>query len=298
MSRTVIRDSRSDRVFNGANYVGLSILFLLVVYPLLYVLSASFSSADAVMAGRVWIWPVGFNFEGYKAVFRHDMIMTGYMNTIFYTVVGTSINIVFTVAAAYPLSRKDFYGRNLIIFVFTFTMFFNGGIIPNYMLVRDLGIMNTRWAMLLPRALSVWNVIIARTYFQHNIPQELLEASQLDGCSDYRFIRQVVIPLSAPIVAVIGLFYAVGHWNEFFLALIYLSKESLYPLQLVLREILVRNEVRMDLYMDPSVEGQMANLRELLKYSLIVVASAPVLAIYPFAQRYFVRGIMIGAIKG
>jgi ABC-type glycerol-3-phosphate transport system permease component len=293
-----IHNSRGDRAFDVVNHAGLTVLFLLVLYPLLYVLSASFSSADAVMAGKVWIWPVRPNLEGYKAVFAHDLVMTGYLNTIIYTVAGTTLNVVLTVILAYPLSRKDFYGRNLIMIFLTFTMFFSGGLIPTYMVVRNLGLINTRWAMILPRALSVWNVIITRTYFQKTIPDELLEASQLDGCSDFRFVWQVVLPLSAPIVAVIGLFYAVGHWNEFFSALIYISKERLYPLQLVLREILVENTISLDLFLDPATQGQMINLRELLKYSLIVVASLPVLAMYPFVQRYFVKGIMIGSIKG
>lgn len=298
MANRIVRETLGDRIFTFFTYFILSCAMIIVLYPLIYVVSASFSSANAVLSGKVWLWPVDFTLDGYTAVFRHEGVVTGYINTIFYTVVGTAINIVMTIMAAYPLARKDFYGRNIIMFIFAFTMFFNGGLIPTYLLVKDLGMINTRWAMIIPGALSVWNVIITRTYFQANIPDELLEAAKLDGCSDLTFIKSIVIPLSTPIIAVMTLFYAVGHWNEFFNALIYLNDPELYPLQLVLREILVQNEVKPNMILDPELRQRMDNLRELLKYSLIVVASVPVLIMYPFIQKYFVKGIMIGAIKG
>jgi multiple sugar transport system permease protein/putative aldouronate transport system permease protein len=298
MANRIVRETLGDRIFTFFTYFILSCAMIIVLYPLIYVVSASFSSANAVLSGKVWLWPVDFTLDGYAAVFRHEGVVTGYINTIFYTVVGTAINIAMTIMAAYPLARKDFCGRNIIMFIFAFTMFFNGGLIPTYLLVKDLGMINTRWAMIIPGALSVWNVIITRTYFQANIPDELLEAAKLDGCSDLTFIKSIVIPLSTPIIAVMTLFYAVGHWNEFFNALIYLNDPELYPLQLVLREILVQNEVKPNMILDPELRQRMDNLRELLKYSLIVVASVPVLIMYPFIQKYFVKGIMIGAIKG
>jgi multiple sugar transport system permease protein/putative aldouronate transport system permease protein len=293
-----IGESTGDKAFSFVNYTFLTLILITVTYPLVFVLSASVSQAHAVAAGRVFLWPVGFTLDGYMAVFRHPLIMSGYMNSIINTVVGTALNVFLTMVAAYPLSRKDFYGRNVIMMVFTITMFINGGLIPTFMLVRDLGMINTRWSMIIPGALSVWNVILTRTFLQANIPDELLEASKMDGCSDFTFLFRVVIPLSGPILAVITLFYAIGHWNQFFAALIYLSNPNLFPLQLVLRDILIQNQLPAGVIMDPVLQQQMDNIRELLRFSLIVVASAPMLIVFPFVQRFFVKGVMIGAIKG
>ncbi|MCZ8514767.1 carbohydrate ABC transporter permease [Paenibacillus filicis] len=293
-----VKEATGDRIFNVVNYVVLSLFFLTVLYPLVYIVSASFSSSEAVISGKVWLWPVDPGLKGYKAVFEYKAIWTGFGNSLIYTVVGTVINVFITIIAAYPLSRKDFVFRGAIMFIFVFTIMFSGGIIPNYLLVKDLGLLNTRWAMIIPSALSVFNVIITRTYFQTNIPHEMLEAAQVDGCTDWKFLTRIVIPLSGPIVAVIALFYAVGHWNSYFNALLYLKDRGLYPLQLVLRSILIQNQI------DPSMvtneEDLIARqgLADLLKYSLIVVATVPVLIIYPFVQKYFVKGIMIGSIKG
>lgn len=292
-----IRDTKIDRVFTTINYIILSFLLVIFLYPLIFIVSSSFSSTDAVVAGRVWLWPVDFSLEGYKAVFAYKQIWTGYGNSLFYMIVGTAINITLTILAAYPLSRKDFYGRNFFMFLFLFTMLFSGGLIPNYLLVKELGMLNTRWAMMIPNAMSVFNVIITRTYFKMTIPDELHEASKMDGCSDFRFLRSVVLPLSGPIIAVMGLFYAVGHWNAFFNALIYLRDQQLFPLQLILNNILVQNEVDPEMFMDIESQAAIAGLRELLKYSLIVVASIPVLVIYPFVQKHFVKGVMIGSLK-
>ena len=285
-----------DKIFSFLNYAFLGLCFIVVFYPLLYVLSSSFSSTHAVISGRVWLLPVEPTLKGYHAVFQNRQIWSGYYNSLYYMVVGTAINVLMTLLAAYPLARKTFAGRNTIMFLFVFTMFFSGGMIPSYLLVRSLGMINTRWAMLIPGAISVWNVIITRTYLATTIPNELLEASQIDGCSDVRFFYSVVLPLSGPIIAVISLFYAGAHWNAFFSALLYLRDAKLYPLQIVLRDILIRSEMAsmLDIEMTESLDG----MRDLLKYSLIVVASVPVLMMYPFAQKYFVRGIMIGAIKG
>ncbi|NYE03475.1 multiple sugar transport system permease protein/putative aldouronate transport system permease protein [Bacillus niacini] len=295
---TKIGESRGDRIFTVCNYIFLSLLVLSVLYPLIYVLSASLSSTNAVASGRVWLFPVEFSLLGYKTIFEYSKIWTGYGNSLFYMVVGTTVNVVLTILAAYPLSRRDFYGRGIFMFLFVFTMMFNGGLIPNYLLVQDLGLLNSRWALIIPNALSVFNVIITMSFFKSTIPNELLESAQLDGCNDFKFLFKVVLPLSAPIIAVISLFYAVGHWNSYFSALIYLRDASLFPLQLILRDILVQNSV------DPSMMGdatQLANkigLQQLLKYSLIVVSSLPVLIAYPFVQRFFVKGVMIGSLKG
>ncbi|MCL2477957.1 MAG: carbohydrate ABC transporter permease [Treponema sp.] len=271
---------------------------VLVLYPLIYVFSASFSSPSAVMSNKVFLWPVDVSLAGYQAVLKESRVWIGYANTIFYTVIGTTINLVLTVMCAYPLSRKDFIGRNIFMFIVTFTMIFSGGMLPTYIVIRQLGMMNTRWAMLLPGAIAAYNVIIARTYYQTNISDELLEAAFIDGCSNIRFILRVVIPLSAPITAVLILFFAVDQWNAYFNAFIYLSNRNIFPLQIFLREILVMNQITSDMLYDPQIAAAKQGLSDLLKYSLIIVASAPIWCAYPFVQKYFVKGIMIGAIKG
>ncbi|MFD2115875.1 carbohydrate ABC transporter permease [Paenibacillus yanchengensis] len=298
MNATPIKDSQGDRLFNIVNNTLLSLLLIIVLYPLLYVVSASLSSTDAVMSGRVWLFPVELSLEGYAAVFKNKSVLTGFINTITYTVLGTAINIVLSILAAYPLSRKDFKGRHVFMLMFVFTMMFSGGLIPSYLIVKDLGMINTLWSMVIPVALSVWNVIIMRTYFSVTIPGELLEASQMDGCTDFTFLWRIVLPLSGPIIAVIGLYYAVGHWNQYFNALLYLKSADKYPLQLVLRDILIQNEVNVEMLSDTKTAAARQGLRELLKYSLIVISSLPLLIVYPFIQKYFVKGVMIGSIKG
>jgi putative aldouronate transport system permease protein len=303
--RKKVRHSRGDRVFYIVDMVLLSAITLVVLYPLVYIVSASFSDAQELVIGRVYLWPVKPSLEGYKAVFKYDDVWLGYGNTIFYTVFGTALNIVMTIIIAYPLSRRDFVGRNIIMFVFTFTMFFRGGLIPTYLLIKSLGLVNTRAVMIVPWALQIWNVIITRTYLQSTIPLELYDSAKVDGASNTRMLLMIVLPLSGPIIAVITLFYAVGHWNSFFPALIYLRDRSLRPLQIVLREILIMNSMRMmDEYMSNATEEQLELMIErqfmaqLLQYALIIVATFPILVMYPFVQKYFVRGIMIGAIKG
>ncbi|MEH7272933.1 carbohydrate ABC transporter permease [Neobacillus vireti] len=292
-----IKETKGDRLFTIVNYSVLSLLLVVFLYPLIYIVSASFSSTEAVLSGKVWLWPVDFSLEGYKAVFDYKLIWTGYANSLFYTVVGTLINIVMTILAAYPLSRDEFYGRKFFMLLFLFTMIFSGGLIPNYLLVKELGMLDTRWAMIIPGAMSVFNVIITRTYFKSTIPKELQEAAKIDGCSDFRFLWSIVLPLSGPIIAVMTLFYAVGHWNSFFNALIYLRDQDLFPLQLILNNILVQNQIDPQLLGDMEQQAAKAGLSELLKYSLIVVASVPVLIIYPFVQKHFVKGVMIGSLK-
>ncbi|MBA3378552.1 MAG: carbohydrate ABC transporter permease [Chloroflexia bacterium] len=291
-------DRGIDRAFTIVNYAILTLFLAAVAYPLIYVFSASFSDPSAVISGKMWLWPVDVTLDGYRAVFRNSRITVGFQNSLFYTVAGTLVSVVLTILAAYPLSRKDLAGRNIIMFFFVFTLLFGGGLIPTYLVVREVGMLNTRWALIIPTALSVYNMIITRTFFQSTIPDELLEAAQIDGCSDFRFVRDVVIPLSGPIIAVNALFYAVNQWNQYFNALIYLTRPDLFPLQLILREILVQNQVDLSQITDVDQLMQRQNLSDLLKYSLIVVASAPVLIIYPFVQKHFVRGVLIGSLKG
>ena len=297
MDNKLIKESSADKIFTIFNNLLLLIFTIAVLYPLIYIVSASFSSPGAVMAGKVWLWPVEFTLEGYKAVFEYKRIWSGFGNSLFYATVGTFINVTLTVMAAYPLSRKDFPGRNFIMMLFVFTMIFHAGLIPTFLVVRDLGLLDTRLALILPTAVAVWNVIIARTFFQVSIPKELLEASQIDGCSDFGFFTRVVLPLSAPIIAVLTLFYAVGHWNQYFQAMIYLRSEALYPLQLVLRDILIQNKVDASMMLDVEAVVARDGLRQLLKYSLIVIATVPVLILYPFVQKHFVKGVMIGSLK-
>lgn len=293
-----VRDTKSDRIFDAANVLILSLFTISVLYPAVYILSASFSNPLAVVSGKVWLWPVDVSLEGYKAVFNHKLIVSSFLNSVFYTVVGTFINVVLTLLAAYPLSRKDFMIRHWIMAMFVFTMMFSGGLIPSYMLIKQLGMLDTRWSLLIPGAITVWNVIVTRTYFQSTVPDELLEAAQMDGCSDFKFFKDIVVPVSGPIIAVITLMYAVGHWNQYFSALLYLKRQSLYPLQIVLRDILVQNNVDASSMMDVNEAAAKDALRELLKYSLIVVSTVPVLIIYPFIQKHFVKGMLVGSLKG
>lgn len=295
-----MRRTGLDKAFEAFNYGFLAVVFLIVAYPLIYIVSASLSSTSAVIAGRVWLWPVELSLDGYKAVFSNRYILSGYANTILYTTSGTLVNLTVTTLAAYPLSRKDLKSRNVFMLFFAITMFFHGGLIPTYLLINRLGLLNTRWVMILPPALNVWNMIIMRTFFEHTISSELLDAAQIDGCSDFRFLGAVVLPISGAIIAVMTLFYAVFHWNAFFHAFIYLNDRALYPLQLILREILILSQIDVSEMASESIEELAARqgLQELLKYSLIIVASVPVLVMYPFVQRHFVQGVMIGSIKG
>lgn len=289
---------QNDTVFMVVNNILLIIAFLLVIYPLIYIISASFSSPQAVVSGKVIFFPVDFSLEGYTAVFKNDSILTGYGNTIFYTVFGTLFNVFMTLLAAYPLSRKKFKGRNLIAFMFTFTMIFHGGLIPTYILMQKLGMVNTRWVMIIPEAIGVWNVIITRTFLQTSIGDELFEAAQLDGCDHFMFLSKIVLPLSKAIMAVLVLFYGVAHWNSFFTAFIYLRDEKLFPLQIILRDILISSEILSDDIVDQELMEAKQGLADLLKYSLIIVSSLPVWIAYPFVQKHFVKGVMVGAIKG
>ena len=293
-----VRTSRADRVYYAISGVVLGVLLLLVAYPILFVLSASFSSGNAVATGKVLLWPVEFSLEGYRAVFRNPNIVQAFGNTILYTVAGTAINVAMVMIAAYPLSRRDLKGRGILTFLFTFTMFFSGGMIPTYIQIRRLGLMNNIGAMVLPGALSVYNMIVARTFIQSNIPYDLFEATSIDGCNDLQYLFYIVLPLSKAVIAVIALFSAVGHWNSYFSAMIYLNDRNKFPLQIILREILIMNKVDLSMVMDPEMQIALAHTADVLKYSLIVVATVPILVVYPFVQKYFVKGVMVGSIKG
>ncbi|NOU94092.1 ABC transporter permease subunit [Paenibacillus sp. LMG 31456] len=293
-----IVETGSDRVFTIMNYLILTLFTVSVLYPLVAVLSNSLSSPVAVGAGRVWLWPVEISLEGYYKVFEYKKVWIGFGNSLYYTAIGTAVNIAFTLLAGYPLSRSDFFGRNIFMSLFVFTMIFHGGLIPTYMIVKELGLVNTRWAMIIPGALAVWNVIITRTYFKTTIPHEMLESAQMDGCSDFRFLFRMAIPLSAPIIAVNALFYAVNHWNTYFQAMIYLSNAKLFPLQLVLREILVLSQVTPDMLDQVTDAAKLDGMTDVLKYTLIVVSTLPLMLIYPFVQKHFVKGMMIGSLKG
>ncbi|AYB42930.1 carbohydrate ABC transporter membrane protein 2, CUT1 family [Paenibacillus sp. cl141a] len=291
-------ESRGDRIFNVINYTILILVTIIVMYPLLFVLSASFSDPQAVLRGEMLLWPKGVNLNSYAKIFQNQDIISGFTNTLVYTSLGTFINLTMTILAAYPLSRKDFVGRNAIMALLVFTMFFSGGLIPTYLLIKNLGMLNTLWVMIIPNAVSIWNIIIMRTFFQQSIPGELQEAATIDGCSNIKILTRIILPLSMPIIAVTILFYAVGHWNAFFNALLYLSDKDKFPLQLILREILIQGQTNDMVKM--STESAIKQQREVegIKYAVLVVANIPVLALYPFLQRYFVKGVMIGAIKG
>ena len=303
MSVAAVKETRTDKIFLTCNYIYLTIALLLVLYPLLYIVSASISDPKLVASGEMWLFPKGITFEGYKMVFQNDKIWMGYGNTILYTVIGTCVNLIVTIPAAYALSRKDFVGRNFFMGMFMVTMFIGGGLVPGYLLIKNLGLVNSMWALILPGAASIWNIIVSRTFFASTIPRELQEAAQIDGCTNMRLFIKIVLPLSAPIIAVMALFYGVGHWNSYFSALIYLNDESKFPLQMILRQILVLNEISADTAgaINASVAEAMNNKAEvaaLLKYGVIFVSTLPVIAIYPFLQRYFVQGVMIGSVKG
>ncbi len=293
-----IQDSWEDKLLYTIVNSLLLIFMLVVVYPLIFVLSSSFSSGEAVSAGRVLLWPVDFSVRGYEAVFKHRNILTGYRNTLLYTTVGTVMNIAVTLICAYPLSRRDMQFKRFYMILFVITMYFSGGLIPSYMVINQLGLLNNFWVMILPGLMGVYNMIVARTFIMSTIPLEVLESAQIDGCSDAHYFFRIVLPLSKAIIAVMALFYGVGHWNAYFNAMIYLSKPDLYPLQLILRQILVLNQVVMTDMMDPELIAANIGMADLLKFSLIVVATLPILAIYPFAQKYFIKGIMVGSLKG
>lgn len=291
-----ISRSSDEKIFDAVIYTIATLVIVIVLYPLIFVVSASFSDPAKVLSGEVWLLPKNITFEAYTNILHNGKIWTGYTNTIIYTVVGTAVNIVMTVLAAYPLSRPDLPGRKVLMVLITLTMFLGGGLIPSYLLVKNLGLLDTMWALIIPGAIATYNLIVMRTYFQTSIPWELQEAAHIDGCSNWRLLLNIILPLSKPILAVMVLFYAVGHWNSYFNSLIYIRNEAKYPLQLVLREILLISQSDA---VDANVglENKVL-LAESIKYAVIMISSLPILIMYPFVQRHFVKGVMIGSIKG
>ena len=291
---TAIRETKGDRIFLSILYIISFLILAIEIYPLIYVISASFSSSDAISLGQVYLLPVDPNLEGYKMLLENKNILQGFKNSVIYLCVGTTINMLLTILLAYPLSRKEMAGRNIITLLVVLTMYVQGGLIPTFLLVNNLGMVDTIWGLIMPGAISTTNMIIMRTYFQNSIPDTLHEAAVLDGCNYTRYLLMIVLPLSMPIIAVVGLYYAVGHWNTYFDALIYLRSTEKQNLQLVLRNILLANQVNSG---DGSF-SESAKLGVTIKYAVIVVSCVPMMIAYPFVQKFFVKGVMIGALKG
>ncbi|NGP46186.1 carbohydrate ABC transporter permease [Bacillaceae bacterium SIJ1] len=295
-----MKQTSRDRAFDICNKLFVWCLIIVISYPLIYIVSASISDPAYVNSGEMWLLPKGITFEGYARVFQNSEIWLGYRNTILYTVLGTFINLAVTLPMAYALSKSELIGKKVIMALLVFTMFFEGGLIPTYLLVRDLGIIDTIWAMVLPNAAAMWNIIVTMTFFKVTIPKGLEEAAEIDGASQIRTFFQIVLPLSAPIIAVMALFYGVGHWNQYFSALIYIHDRELFPLQLFLREILVQQQLTTELMQQSgAVEAlsEHARIADIIKYAVMIVSAAPLLMIYPFLQRFFIQGVMIGSLK-
>ena len=285
-----IRVSASRRVFLVLNTIFLLVLSLIMLYPVIYVAAASFSEETAILRGDVVFLPVKAHVKAYQKVFQYPLLWNSYGNTLLYTAVGTAINLLLTVFGAWALSQKKMVGRRFLTLMCTFTMFFGGGMIPTFLVVKGLGMLNTIWAIVLPGAVSTYNMILMRTFFRQ-IPESLVEAAELDGCRDFGVLFKIVLPLSLASLMTIGMFYAVAHWNSYFSSVLYLSKPELYPLQIILRQVVLLNEIVEN---SSSTENVMA---EGIKYATIMVAMLPILCIYPFVQRYFVKGVMIGSVK-
>lgn len=292
-----MKTSLGGRIFSIVNYGILLVCSIIALYPLVFTFSMSISDPIFVAQNKIFIFPKGFSLESYKIVFDDSQLLLYYYNTLWYTIVGTSLNVLITLVSAYPLSRKRYFLRNKIMIMITITMFFGGGLIPSFILVNQLGIYNTRWAIILPSAISTWNLILCRTFFQ-GIPDSLEEASTIDGATQFKIFSKIFLPLSMPIIAVLVLFYAVGHWNSYFSAMLYLPNVALQPMQVYLRKVLILANTSLTVgdKLPFGSERSMATLQ--LKYTVIIVATLPILAIYPFLQKYFVQGVMIGSIKG
>ena len=290
--------SMDDRVFDGVTYLLLSIIGIVVLYPLVYVFSASFSSTNAVVSGRVWLWPVEPTVLAYKQVLKNNHIVTGYLNSIFYAAAGTLVSVFLSLSAGYALTSKKLVGKGIINRLFIFATLFSGGMIPFYLVVRGLGMINTRWALIIPNALNVFHMMLMRTHIRTTIPEEMMEAADLDGCGHFRKLYLLVVPLSKSILAVLALYCIVGQWNSYFNALMFLNNYDYYPLQIILREILIMNTMDIETITDISMLELKQGLADIMKYSLIVISSAPLLIAYPFVQKFFVKGVALGSMKG
>jgi putative aldouronate transport system permease protein len=291
-----IRDTLNDRIFRTVSVILVWFVVIITLYPFLFVLSSSISDPKAVMQNKIVLFPEGFSLAAYTKVFAYPLLKTGYMNTIFYTVAGTALNMVFTALMAYPLSRKSLVAHKYFMFIVTFTLLFSGGIIPTYLVVKGMGLIDTRWALIIPSLISAWNLILLKSFFE-NIPKELEEAATIDGCSQLQILFKIIIPLSVPAMATLSLFYAVNHWNAFFDAILYLSNQNLYPIQIFLRNIVINSQTA------EILEGSAKSVDDLIltesvKYATIMAVTIPIILVYPFLQKYFVKGIMVGSLKG
>lgn len=292
-----IHTNRSDVAFNIIVYAFSALLLLMILYPIYFIIVASFSDPAAVSTGKVWLAPVGFTLDGYSALLEHDQLWAGYRNTIVYTLLGTAFGLFVNIAAAYPLSRKDLVFRGPLMALFVIPMFFSGGLIPIFLTVKQFGLYNNFWVLIVPFAVSSYNVIVARTFFEGNIPSDMLDAAQIDGCGNLRFFFVIVLPLSKAIISVLALWIAVGHWNSYFNALIYLRDDSLMPLQIILRNILITNQMQSSMGTGEHVQIAMRKA-SLMRYSSIIVSTVPIMCFYPFVQKHFNQGVMVGAVKG
>ena len=286
--------SFEDKIFYTISYAIIAFVICITLYPFVFILSSSLSETGALSRGEVWLLPKGINFSAYKKVLQDDQIWTAYSNTIWYVVVGTIVNIIMTTITAYPLSRKKFSSRNIVMMMIAFTMFFSGGLVPSYLLIRNIGLIDSRWALVIPAAISTWNLIIMRTFFE-GIPESLHEAATIDGCSEFKIMVKIFLPLSLPVLAVMVLFYAVAHWNSYFSALMYLNDQDKFPLQILLRKILIQYDQQKIVQ---TVDPRMDVVGQSVRYAVIIVSTVPILLIYPFLQKYFMKGVMVGAIKG
>jgi multiple sugar transport system permease protein/putative aldouronate transport system permease protein len=293
------RISNSDKVFHICCTLFLGLAGLVVFYPLLYTISCSFSETEAIIQGKVFLWPVDFSLKAYKSVLKYDLLKTSFFNSLVYVAGGTTVSVILLLLAAYPVSRKDMPGRKIFQTFYVITMFFNGGIIPNYILMRDLNLIGSRWALIIAFMFSCYNMIIVKSYFQHSIPDGLLDAAHIDGCGDIQFFFIIALPLAIPVTAVMVLFNAVGIWNGYFSGIMYLTKPGTFSFQMVLRDIMFVAQMPAEMLaaMDPNRVANMRNMLEQLRYAVLVVGALPMMLLYPFIQKYFIRGMMIGSLK-
>lgn len=302
MKTKPVKRCREDVIFDTVIFIILTLILFVVAYPLYWVIISSFSDPTAVSAGKVLLRPMGFTLKGYAEVFKNSQVMRGFFNSIVITFVGVCVNLAVTLPTAYALSRDNFSGKKPITIFYMITMFFGGGMIPTYLVVKNMQLLNTIWALVLPGCLSVYNMIVARTFFKSNISEELYEAGEIDGCTQSRFFFQIALPLSKAIIAIMVLYYGVGHWNSYFSALLYISDQDKYPLQLVLRNILITNQTALSQTATTAAARaalqEQQQLIDVMKYSLIIISSVPVLIMYPLVQKHFVKGVMIGSVKG
>ena len=302
MKTKPVKRCREDVIFDTVIFIILTLILFVVAYPLYWVIISSFSDPTAVSAGKVLLRPMGFTLKGYAEVFKNSQVMRGFFNSIVITFVGVCVNLAVTLPTAYALSRDNFSGKKPITVFYMITMFFGGGMIPTYLVVKNMQLLNTIWALVLPGCLSVYNMIVARTFFKSNISEELYEAGEIDGCTQSRFFFQIALPLSKAIIAIMVLYYGVGHWNSYFSALLYISDQDKYPLQLVLRNNLITNQTALSQTATTAAARaalqEQQQLIDVMKYSLIIISSVPVLIMYPLVQKHFVKGVMIGSVKG